>query len=1035
MFSPEKETDTAPPGLGNPRCDPNPTACAGVKKSWLCRLLCGKAQPFRPSRPKEKNNKVFRLGPLPKSRRLSPETPSGRGAQQAAKPRQPIAGGRARFFHKFCAVGHKTSPASRAFIIIITLALGLASSGRASGQILNKQPLTLDGDWNFLADPSGTLQIGDLASARNVRPTRVPSSWQSQFAGLGDYAGVAWYWRTWTQSELASDARLLLRFGAVDYQADVYVNGKKVGSHEGGYLPFEFDITPQVHSGGNQIAVRVVDPGAKPRNLVEGVNYIEIPHGKQNWYVQTSGLWQSVELQVRPRTRFGAVHITAGANGSFEIVASLTNPSDATQAYIGAEILDPKGQSVWKESHNLASGQNRAEFSGAVSKPTPWSPAHPALYTLHAWLSSGDFETTCFGFRTFETRGGKFYLNGQVVYLRAALDQDFYPESVYTPPSLDYIKDEMEKAKAMGLNMLRCHIKVPDPRYLQAADEVGILIWYEIPNWDKLTDNSKRRGMATLRGMVERDWNHPSIVIVSIINESWGANLKEVDQRQWLKQAYQEAKTFVPGWLVVDNSACCENFHMATDLADFHQYNSIPDYAADFDRFVTDMATRPGWLFSPAGDASPRGDEPLVLSEFGNWGLPRLPETKPWWFTRDFEGREITRPDGVEQRFADYQYGSLYSSFNDLADATQEHEYASLKYEIESLRAQPDIQGYVITEFTDINWESNGLLDMWRRPKTFGEKLGRLQQDQLVTLRAEQRNLTVGDRARADVYFSNYGPQVSGAHVSWKLEGTEVRGEFDFPSVASGSCAKAGKIEFTVPSVGAPSKHLLKVAVSAAGKAVSDNSLDFYLYPSRASELNPSVAFHDPPGRLRRLGNEMRRRNFLAPSGSEALPVMIASTWDDEVQKTLHDGGRVILLASDRQQLAPGLAVVPRGKSDLDGNWISNFLWVRKDREPFKAVGFDTLAGFETQAVTPTTVIEGIPPADFQDVLSGMFYGWIHSNVGTLVQARAGRGRLLVCTFSLATSYGSDPYATYLLEALVNYATSGFTPGFEIAHF
>ena len=101
----------------------------------------------------------------------------------------------------------------------------------------------------------------------------------------------------------------------------------------------------------------------------------------------------------------------------------------------------------------------------------------------------------------------------------------------------------MRKAKALGLNLLRCHIKVPDPRYLEAADETGMLIWYEIPNWDKLTANSERRAMETLHGMVERDANHPSIVIVSIINESWGANLKEAPDRAWLKSAYQQAKS------------------------------------------------------------------------------------------------------------------------------------------------------------------------------------------------------------------------------------------------------------------------------------------------------------------------------------------------------------------------------------------------------------------------------------------------------------------------------------------------------------
>jgi hypothetical protein len=892
----------------------------------------------------------------------------------------------------------------------------------------------LDGDWNFLADPYGTLKIGDLASAQNVRPTRVPSSWQSQFADLRDYAGAAWYWRTWTLNDLAPDLRMLLRFGAVDYQADVYVNGQKVGSHEGGYLPFEFDITPQIHKGENQVAVRVVDPGAKPHDMVEGISYAEIPHGKQNWYVQTSGLWQSVELDARPPMHLGAVHVSGKADGTFTISAPIVNPSGHVDVRV--EVLDPIGQSVWKQSHLLAPGENRAEFSGTLSKPSLWSPANPALYTLRAWLGSGDREDYRFGFRTFETHGGKFYLNDQAVYLRGALDQDFYPDSIYTPPSLEYIKDEMQKAKLMGLNLLRCHIKVPDPRYLQAADEVGLLIWYEIPNWDKLTDNSKRRGMETLRGMVERDANHPSIVIVSIINESWGANLKEADQRQWLKQAYQEAKTSVPGWLVVDNSACCDNFHMATDVADFHQYNSIPDYASDFDRFVADMATRPRWVFSPTGDATPRGDEPLILSEFGNWGLPHPPESKPWWFARDFEGREITRPEGVEQRFADYHYGALFANFDSLAEATQQHEYDSLKYEIESLRAQPGLQGYVITEFTDINWESNGLLDMWRHPKVFGESLARLQHDELIVLRAEQRNLSVGDRARAEVYFSNYGPKTaSGARVSWELEGTSVRGEFDLPPVPSASCVKAGQIEFTVPTVPAPSRHPLKVAVSATGppRRVYENTLDLYLYPPLDSELNPAVAFHDPAGRLRRLVNEMRHRNFLAPSGSEALPVTISSTLDDEVKRILQKGGRVILLSSERQQLAPGLTVAPRAGSELDGNWISDFLWVRRESEPFRAIGFSTLAGFETQAVTPDAVIQGIPPEHFGDVLSGIFYGWIHNNAGTLVQARAGNGKLLVCTFALTTSYGSDPYATYLLEALVNYATSGFAPTFTIA--
>ena len=277
--------------------------------------------------------------------------------------------------------------------------------------------------------------------------------------------------------------------------------------------------------------------------------------------------------------------------------------------------------------------------------------------------------------------------------------------------------------------------------------------------------------------MAERDWNHPSIVIVSILNESWGAHLKEPADRQWLKQAYLEAKKMVPGWLVEDNSACCDNFHVAGDLADTHTYNAIPDYAATFDQFVGDLAQRPRWLYSPYGDATPRGDEPLMLSEFGNWGLPKVPETKPWWFSRDFGGRPLTLPADLEQRFADYQYASLFPTLDALSEATQWQQFRALKYEIESLRLHPEIQGYVITEFTDLNWEANGLLDMWRRPKVYADALSRLQQDDLILARADKRNLTTGAEARVDVYFSHHSEiSLAGAQVAWRLEGTALKG-------------------------------------------------------------------------------------------------------------------------------------------------------------------------------------------------------------------------------------------------------------------
>lgn len=920
------------------------------------------------------------------------------------------------------------------FLLVLIFTVLAAGSQSEIATRVPRPAISLDGKWNFIADPSGSVKIQDVASAKDARTILVPGSWQSEFADLRDYAGVGWYWRSLQVDELQPSQVAILKFGAVDYRAVVYVNNQQVGSHEGGYLPFEFDVTSFLHTGENHIAVRVSDPGVKP-DEVEGIKYAEIPHGKQNWYVQTSGLWQSVELDIRPQVHVGVVHVSAGEGGNFTFSVHLLNPpSDASEApTVRAEILDPDGGVVWKGAQNAVRKKGVYMFSGKLSNPNLWSLSHPALYTLHVHTSSDEEQSYRFGFRTFETRDGKFYLNGKVIYLRGALDQAFYPDTIYTPPSLDYLKDEMRQAKAMGLNLLRCHIKVPDPRYLEAADEMGMLIWYEIPNWDKMTADSEARALVTLRAMVQRDWNHPSIVIVSIANESWGLNLDQAPDRAWLKQAYHIAKQIVPGWLVEDNSACCHNFHVSADLADFHEYDSIPDHAADFDRFVSDLATRPKWLFSQYGDAEPKGNEPLMLSEFGNWGLPFVPQEKPWWFSRDFHGRTITLPEGLEKRFEDYQYNTLFPDLHALLAATQAHEFKSLKYEIASLRSQPTIQGYVITELTDVMWESNGLMDIWRNPKDFAADLGAIQQNDVLLVRPVKHNYFAGSRAEAEVYFSHYNPQdLEAATVDWNVEGTSLKGSFQAPAVGVGISGKVGTITFTVPAPAAPSRNVLSVQIAAGDEVIAKESVDLYFYPSAMPTIPPPVSFHDPNGKLRRLAGEMQRRDYFETDNPQAHPVMITPVFDDDVKKALESGSTVILLCNAPETVTQEFKIVPRSEDSFDGNWVSNFAWVRKAAPPFDKIGFDTLSGFETGEATPETVVVGIPPAMFQDVLAGEFYGWIHSNVGTLVQARYGKGKLLICTFSLNTPYTTDPYATFLMDELVSYAASGFSPKFNI---
>ncbi|MGH9524041.1 MAG: glycoside hydrolase family 2 protein, partial [Terriglobales bacterium] len=569
-----------------------------------------------------------------------------------------------------------------------------------------------------------------------------------------------------------------LRFGAVDYRATVYVNGNEVGQHDGGYTPFVLDITNRVHRGTNEIAVRVLDPSDKETvgapgkpgfglpGVVEGLRYSEIPHGKQSWYVQTGGMWQPVTLEFRPATYIDRITATPELDGAVHIDVALGGDVAASGTLL-INVRDRHGAIVLTQSAPLT-GKQAHTLDGTVDHPELWSPDDPALYTVEA-TAGDDTSRTRFGFRRIEARAGKLYLNGQPFFMIGALDQDFYPDTIYSPPSAGYIRREMEAGRKLGLNTLRCHIKVCEPEYLDAADETGMLVWYEIPNWDHFSAESAARGEKTLEAMVARDWNHPSIVIQSIINESWGIDLTQADQRKWLADMYSRAHAMVAplGRLVVDNSACCNNFHVHTDLNDFHQYYSIPDHAAQWDQWVADFATAPAWTFSPYGDAQRSGSEPLIVSEFGNWGLPELPEKLPWWFRRD-KGGEITQPAGVFDRFRQYKLDRVFPDYNELARATQWHEFLSLKHEIETIRQQASIQGYVITEFTDLNWESNGLLTMWRDPKVYAGQLAEIQQPDIILAHFERHDFTTGETAKASLLLSHFGTHsLKGSTVYW----------------------------------------------------------------------------------------------------------------------------------------------------------------------------------------------------------------------------------------------------------------------------
>lgn len=890
-----------------------------------------------------------------------------------------------------------------------------------SPSLSHRMRRSLDGQWYF--------SLTEILNTDDCPQITVPSPWQAD-ARFRDHVGEAWYQREFQVPAewMGSGHVLILGFGAVDYFAEVWLNGVKIGGHEGGYLPFELDVTNAARPGLNTLTVRVDDP-------LE--SFPEVPHGKQSWYGMLSGIWQPVWVESRAESHIQRVRISTEGG---QVCVEVNGRGDFMDG-LGAEIFDPQGVSVAQVE------SSEPYFSLHVEHPVFWSPDEPNLYTLKV-STHADEVTETFGFRTIEAQDGRILLNGRPFYMRAALDQDYYPELICTPPSQEYLEDQFRKAKEMGLNCLRVHIKVADPRYYAAADKVGLLIWTELPNHTLLTEDAKRRARETLVGMLERDGNHPSIGIWTIMNESWGIDLTDPSQRAWLAETYHWFKELDPTRLVIGNSACWSNFHVTTDIADFHSYYAMPDNLEKWRRWTAKYAGRPWWLFAHeytdhalwrefildpwhgderplAPDAQPKGDEPLIVSEFGNWGLPDIHKlyeanggTPPWWFDTGLDWNDgIVYPRGIEQRFREYHLNRIFPSLAALTEASQRLQYDALKFQIENMRAHASLQGYVITELTDVHWEANGLLDMYRNPKVYYSCLNTFNADDVLIPHWERLAYSAGETCAMKVLFSHYSAlDIEDPVLEWQAtgdtfvdRGVQVRTGRSSPF----GVTELGVVSFETPRVEEPTLIRLELNLFQDERLIASTEQEIYVFP----EISPSgkgqpVYSPELQAPLETLGYSITRDLSQAN-------MAVVTLLDDRLRDFVLRGGRVLLLAEDKESLQmhiPGLQIKKREGSPWEGDWASSFGWHRFEKLPTGGT-----VNFAFAGLVPKHVIRNFSSRDFAfNVYAGLFVGWLHKPVPTIARRRAGEGEVLISTFQLSRNLETNPLARYIFAELMN---------------
>lgn len=552
----------------------------------------------------------------------------------------------------------------------------------------------------------------------------VPFAFQSAASGIGtsERHEIIWYRRTFEAPERTGGERVLMHFGAVDFEARVWIDGTEVGSHRGGHTSFTFDITDALADGSasddHEVVVQAVDRFRADQ--LRGKQTATFPF--MIHYTPTSGIWQPVWLEVTGPAWIDELQLVAEADGTLDATAHVRGHG-AVRLRLTIDL--DGGPAVLAGSGT--------DVTGRLAGVRPWSPDDPVLYALRAELLDAagatlDAISGHVGFRTVAIEGDEWLLNGAPLRQRSVLDQGYWPESLITPPSDEAMLADLGFVKTMGCNGVRKHQKVEDPRLLWHADRLGILVWEELPSpfgLARLEGQLLEDASAEWAEAIRRDRSHPCVIAWVPVNESWGVQgvHDRPEHQATLRRLVAETRALDPTRPVVDNSGWG---HVETDVVDVHDYDqdpvslaqrwtgiaargwergrlSVSDEFADFDlerwlafaqvddptdvdpellaEMVPDVRIWAEGCVPPSGEAGP-----LILSEMGGVGL--APQDRSVADRFDYVG--AADADDLLARFA------------------------ALVAAAESI---PELRGWCWTQLADTEQEVNGLMTADRRPK------------------------------------------------------------------------------------------------------------------------------------------------------------------------------------------------------------------------------------------------------------------------------------------------------------------------------
>ena len=533
-------------------------------------------------------------------------------------------------------------------------------------QLERKDWLNLNGVWEF----QPYCDYCEIASGKKLkREILVPFAVESALSGVMEYHDKILYRRGFKVPEAWAGKRVRLNFDAVDYEAEVFVNGKSFGVHKGGYLPFSYDITDALKAGENELLVKVFDPTDKGGQ----------PRGKQDtkpqgiMYTPTSGIWKTVWLEPVSKSYVSDLKITPDIDA--EKVTVRAASSDA-QAQVKIKVLSADGKKVVAS----ASGKANEDISIPLKNATLWSPENPYLYNLAVDLSSGgkiqDSVKSYFGMRKIsvgeENGVKKFFLNNKPVFLVGPLDQGYWPDGILTAPTDEALRYDIEITKKMGFNFIRKHIKIEPARWYYWADKLGVMVWQDAPSCNSYNGHhahkpeiDKEAFESNLVGMVDFLKNSPSVITWVIFNEGQG----QFDTERLVEVVRKLDSTRLI------NEASGGGLTGHGDILDIHHYPAPKCPKAN-------------------------GRQILVCGEFGGIGL--VVPGHMWVDKGNWGYTTVSNSDSLLNK---------YAQFFDM---------------VRNMKNNEGLAGVVYTQTTDVMIENNGLLTYDRVLKVEPEKIAKI---------------------------------------------------------------------------------------------------------------------------------------------------------------------------------------------------------------------------------------------------------------------------------------------------------------------